>query len=103
MEDNAVAAFGVGPGNGAFFVADEITRTTFEAVFVVKQNATIAGWNKKICGASHDTFTSCATTTRIAIDGDVCPFVNTEFGRFDTFLERHLGPSGIALNVAGCT
>jgi len=63
MEDNAVAAFGVGPGNGAFFVADEITRATFEAVFVVKQNTTIAGRNKKICWASHDTFTSCTTTT----------------------------------------
>ena len=63
MEDDAVAAFGVGPGDCAGFVADEIARSAFKTVFVVEQNATIAGWNKKVCGASHDTFTSCASTT----------------------------------------
>jgi len=63
MEDDAVAAFGVGPGDGSCLIADEIARAALKAVFVVKQNTTIAGRNKKICWASHDTFTSCTTTT----------------------------------------
>jgi len=63
MEDDAVAAFGVGPGDSAFFVADEITRAAFEAVFVVKQNATVAGGNKKVCWACHNALASGASTT----------------------------------------
>ena len=63
MEDDAVAAFGVGPGDGSGLIADEITRAAFEAVFVVKQNATVAGGNKKVCWACHNALTSGASTT----------------------------------------
>ena len=63
MEDDAVAAFGVGPGDGSCFIADEIARAALKAVFVVEQNAAITGWNKKVCWASHNAFTSGAPTT----------------------------------------
>ena len=63
MEDDAVAAFGVGPGNGSRLVADEIARTALKAVFVVEQNAAVARGNKKVCWASDNTFTRCASTT----------------------------------------
>ena len=63
MEDDAVAAFGVGPGNGSRLVADEIARAALKAVFVVKQDAAITGGNKKICWARHNAFTSGASTT----------------------------------------
>ena len=87
MEDDAKAAFGIGPGNCSCFVADEITRAALKAVFIVKQNAAIAGWYKEICRACDDTFTGCATSTRVAIDGDVRTFVNAELGSINTFLE----------------
>jgi hypothetical protein len=63
MEDDAVAAFGVGPGNGSRLVADEIARAALKAVFVVEQNAAVARGDKKVCGASNNTFTCCASTT----------------------------------------
>ena len=87
MEDDAKAAFGIGPGNCSCFVADEITRAALEAIFIVKQNAAIAGWYKEICRASHDAFTGCATSTRVAINGDVRTFMNAELGSINTFLE----------------
>ena len=99
MEDDAVAAFGVGPGDGSCFIADEIARAALKAVFVVEQNATVTGGNKKVCWARHDTFTGCATSTRVAINGDMRAFMNAELGSFNTFLERHFGPRVVALNV----
>ena len=63
MEDDAVAAFGVGPGNGSRLVADEVARSALKAVFVVEQNAAIARGDKKVCWARHNTFTRCASTT----------------------------------------
>ena len=63
MEDDAVAAFGVGPGNGSRLVADEIARTALKAVFVVEQNAAVAGGNKKVCRARHNALTRGASTT----------------------------------------
>ena len=63
MEDDAVAAFGVGPGNGSRLVADEIARTALKAVFVVEQNAAVAGGNKKVCWARHNAFTRGASAT----------------------------------------
>lgn len=99
MEDDAKAAFGIGPGNCSCFVADEIARAALKAVFVVKQNAAITRWHKEICRASHDAFTGCATSTRVAINGDMRAFMNAELGSFNTFLERHFGPRVVALNV----
>lgn len=61
MEDDAKAAFGIGPGDGSCFVAHEIARATLKAVFVVKQNTAITSWYKEICWAGHDTFAGCAT------------------------------------------
>ena len=63
MEDDAVAAFGVGPGDGSRLVADEIARAALKAVFVVEQDAAVAGGDKKVCGASDNTFSCCASTT----------------------------------------
>ena len=63
MEDDAVAAFRVGPGDGSRLVADEIARAALKAVFVVEQDAAVAGGDKKVCGARHNTFTSGASTT----------------------------------------
>ena len=63
MEDDAVAAFGVGPGDGSCLVADEIARATFKAVFIVEQDATVTGGNKKVCWASHNAFTSGTSAT----------------------------------------
>ena len=63
MEDDAVAAFRVGPGNGSRLVADEIARTALKAVFVVEQNAAVAGGNKKVCWACHNALASGASTT----------------------------------------
>ena len=87
MEDDAVAAFGVGPGDGSCFIADEIARAALKAVFVVEQDAAVAGGDKKVCWARHNTFTGCATSTRVAINGDVRTFVNAELGSINTFLE----------------
>ena len=50
MEDDAVAAFGVGPGNGSRLVADEIARAALKAVFVVEQDAAVAGGDKRFAG-----------------------------------------------------
>ena len=63
MEDDAKAAFGIGPGNCSCFVADEITRAALKAVFVVEQNAAVAGGNKKVCWARHNAFTRGASAT----------------------------------------
>ena len=63
MEDDAVAAFGVGPGDGSRLVADEIARAALKAVFVVEQDAAVAGGDKKVCWARHNAFTSGASTT----------------------------------------
>ena len=87
MEDDAKAAFGVGPGDGTCFVAHEVASAALKAVFVVKQNAAIARWNEQICWTGNDTFTGCAAAARIAVDSDVCAFMNTELSRFDAFLK----------------
>jgi len=63
MEDDAVAAFRVGPGDGSRFIADEVARSALKAVFVVEQNAAIASGNKKVCWARHNALTSGASTT----------------------------------------
>ena len=63
MEDDAVAAFGVGPGNGSCLIADEIARAALKAVFVVEQDAAIAGGDKKVCWARHNALASGASTT----------------------------------------
>ena len=63
MEDDAVAAFRVGPGNGSRLVADEIARAALKAVFVVEQNAAVARGNKKVCRARHNALTRGASTT----------------------------------------
>ena len=63
MEDDAVAAFGVGPGDGSGLIADEIARAALKAVFVVEQNTAVAGGDKKVCWARHNALASGASTT----------------------------------------
>src|SRR5262249_62318838 len=54
MEDDAVAAFGVGPRDGALDVADEVAPAALEALLVVEEDAAGGGGHEEVGRARHD-------------------------------------------------
>lgn len=79
MEHDAVSTLGVRPTNGAFFVAHEVTRATFKALFVVEHDAPSRCGDKKIRRAGNDAGLSCAAIAHGTIDNDMSLFVHAEF------------------------
>jgi len=56
MKDDAESAFGVGPRDGAFTITHHVAGATFEAVFIIEQDAAIAGGDEQICRTGHNAF-----------------------------------------------
>jgi hypothetical protein len=86
-EDDAMAAFGVAPGNGPRFVADHVAGTAFEALLVVKQDAAIVGGHEQLGRASPHTRLGGTTLADFSIDGDVRGMRNTKVDGFHAIIE----------------
>ncbi len=68
---HAVPTFGVTPRKCSFAVADHVTRSAFEALFVIEQNAAIVGGHKQFCRARNHARFGRATAADIGVDNDV--------------------------------
>jgi hypothetical protein len=71
LEDHAVAALGVTPGDGARFVANHVTGAAFEALLVVEQDAAVVGGHEKLRRTRPNACLGGATLANLSVDRDV--------------------------------
>lgn len=86
-ENDAVAAFGVAPGDRTRFIANHVAGAAFETLLIVEQDAAIIGGHEQFCGARPHAGLGGAAFANLSVDGDVRGVRNTKIDRFHAIVE----------------
>ena len=87
LEDDAVAALGIAPGNRARFVAHQVTCAAFEALLVVEQDSAVVGGHEQLRRTRPHARLGGAAFANLSIDGDVRLVGNPEVDGFHAIIE----------------
>src|SRR4051812_20986009 len=90
--DDALAAVGVGPFDGALGVAHQVAGAALEALLVVEEDAPVAGGHEEVGRARGDAGLGRATATRVTVDGDVGSGADAELDGRHAVFEADVGP-----------
>src|SRR5471030_584759 len=88
-EDDAVAAVGVGPGQGALAVAHHVAGAALETLLIVEQDPAVGGKREEVRRARGDAGLGRARTANLSVDDDVRSFGHPELHGCHAVLESH--------------
>src|ERR1019366_350731 len=92
VEDDAVAAIGVGPGDGTLVVADHVAGPTLETLLVVEEDAAVGRGSEEVGRAGRDAAPGGARPADVGVHSDVGPLADAEVDAGHGLLEGDAAP-----------
>src|SRR5664279_5663593 len=92
VEDDAVAAVGVGPGDGTLVVADHVAGPTLETLLVVEEDAAVGRGREEVGRAGRDAAPGGARPADVGVHSDVRPLADAKVDAGHALLEGDAAP-----------